>query len=127
MLPSSKKTINIFFFDSFSGVVHEHPRIGSDGESEEGSRTSEDVVSPANRTAAQTSAAALGNGSGSNFSTFCSKFSTFCLKFSTFCSNFSTFCSNFSTFCSNLIHFCSNFITFCSMFCYTEKVLYKRL
>merc|ERR1719334_1732147 len=31
------------------GVVHEHPRIGSDGESEEGSRTSEDVVSPANR------------------------------------------------------------------------------
>ena len=33
----------------FSGVVHEHPRIGSDGESEEGSRTSEDVVSPANR------------------------------------------------------------------------------
>ena len=36
----------------FSGVVHEHPRIGSDGESEEGSRTSEDVVSPANRGAA---------------------------------------------------------------------------
>ena len=33
----------------FAGVVHEHPRIGSDGESEEGSRTSEDVVSPANR------------------------------------------------------------------------------
>ena len=32
-----------------AGVVHEHPRIGSDGESEEGSRTSEDVVSPANR------------------------------------------------------------------------------
>ena len=30
-------------------MVHEHPRIGSDGESEEGSRTSEDVVSPANR------------------------------------------------------------------------------
>ena len=29
--------------------MHEHPRIGSDGESEEGSRTSEDVVSPANR------------------------------------------------------------------------------
>ena len=39
----------IIFFISFSGVVHEHPRIGSDGESEEGSRTSEDVVSPANR------------------------------------------------------------------------------
>jgi len=34
---------------SVLGVVHEHPRIGSDGESEEGSRTSEDVVSPANR------------------------------------------------------------------------------
>lgn len=33
-------------------MVHEHPRIGSDGESEEGSRTSEDVVSPANRGAA---------------------------------------------------------------------------
>ncbi len=31
----------------FSGVVHEHPRIGSDGESEEGSGTSEDPnVSP---------------------------------------------------------------------------------
>ena len=30
-----------------SGVVHEHPRIGSDGESEEGSGTSEDPnVSP---------------------------------------------------------------------------------
>ena len=29
------------------GVVHEHPRIGSDGESEEGSGTSEDPnVSP---------------------------------------------------------------------------------
>ena len=37
------------FFSRFAGVVHEHPRIGSDGESEEGSRTSEDVVSPANR------------------------------------------------------------------------------
>ena len=33
----------------FAGVVHENPKIGSDGESEEGSRTSEDVVSPANR------------------------------------------------------------------------------
>jgi len=30
-------------------VVHENPRIGSDGESEEGSRTSDDMVSPANR------------------------------------------------------------------------------
>ena len=30
-------------------MVHENPKIGSDGESEEGSRTSEDVVSPANR------------------------------------------------------------------------------
>ena len=31
----------------FIGVVHEHPRIGSDGESEEGSGTSEDPnVSP---------------------------------------------------------------------------------
>ena len=31
----------------FLGVVHEHPRIGSDGESEEGSGTSEDPnVSP---------------------------------------------------------------------------------
>ena len=30
-----------------SGVVHEHPRIGSDGESEEGSGTSEDTnISP---------------------------------------------------------------------------------
>ncbi len=29
-----------------SGVVHENPQIGSDGESEEGSRHSEDVVSP---------------------------------------------------------------------------------
>ena len=37
----------IWFF--LSGVVHENPKIGSDGESEEGSRTSEDVVSPANR------------------------------------------------------------------------------
>ena len=34
-------------FVSLSGVVHEHPRIGSDGESEEGSGTSEDPnVSP---------------------------------------------------------------------------------
>ena len=40
---------NYFYFPFFAGVVHEHPRIGSDGESEEGSRTSEDVVSPANR------------------------------------------------------------------------------
>lgn len=40
-------------------MVHEHPRIGSDGESEEGSRTSEDVVSPANR-GGQTEAAAGG-------------------------------------------------------------------
>jgi len=32
---------------SFFGVVHEHPRIGSDGESEEGSGTSEDTnISP---------------------------------------------------------------------------------
>jgi len=44
---------------SVLGVVHEHPRIGSDGESEEGSRTSEDVVSPANR-GGQTEAAAGG-------------------------------------------------------------------
>ena len=42
-------------------MVHEHPRIGSDGESEEGSRTSEDVVSPANRGGgSQTEAAAGG-------------------------------------------------------------------
>ena len=37
-----------FIFSVYiSGVVHEHPRIGSDGESEEGSGTSEDPnVSP---------------------------------------------------------------------------------
>ena len=34
-----------------SGVVHEHPRLGSDGESEEGSGTSDDVgVSPCEAT-----------------------------------------------------------------------------
>ena len=47
----------------FAGVVHEHPRIGSDGESEEGSRTSEDVVSPANR--GQTEAACTAGGATS--------------------------------------------------------------
>lgn len=47
----------------FAGVVHENPKIGSDGESEEGSRTSEDVVSPANRGSA---AAAGGIGGMTN-------------------------------------------------------------
>ena len=43
-------TLDVQIFNLLiAGVVHEHPRIGSDGESEEGSRTSEDVVSPANR------------------------------------------------------------------------------
>jgi len=46
-----------------NGVVHENPKIGSDGESEEGSRTSEDVVSPANRGSA---AAAGGIGGMTN-------------------------------------------------------------
>lgn len=32
------------FFDA--GVVHEHPHIGSDGESEEASGASDEVVSP---------------------------------------------------------------------------------
>ncbi len=50
-----------FCYLFFAGVVHEHPRIGSDGESEEGSRTSEDVVSPSNR---NSSGGAVGNGSG---------------------------------------------------------------
>ena len=46
-------------------MVHEHPRIGSDGESEEGSRTSEDVVSPANRPGGQPGLpAASGNDVG---------------------------------------------------------------
>ena len=51
------------FFSRFLGVVHEHPRIGSDGESEEGSRTSEDVVSPANRSA---TSAGCQMGTGAN-------------------------------------------------------------
>ena len=46
-LPNGSWSLIMFVF--VTGVVHEHPRIGSDGESEEGSRTSEDVVSPANR------------------------------------------------------------------------------
>jgi len=51
---------------SVLGVVHEHPRIGSDGESEEGSRTSEDVVSPANRGGGgQTEAACTAGGATS--------------------------------------------------------------
>ena len=65
----NQNLIVIFFI--FPGVVHEHPRIGSDGESEEGSRTSEDVVSPSHRTSA--SAGAVANGPGitmSNFSPF---------------------------------------------------------
>lgn len=41
------RNICINFSVYVSGVVHEHPRIGSDGESEEGSGTSEDPnVSP---------------------------------------------------------------------------------
>ena len=47
-----------------AGVVHEHPRIGSDGESEEGSRTSEDVVSPANRGSSVVSSQTDGGLSG---------------------------------------------------------------
>ena len=31
---------------TFAGVVHENPRIGSDGESEEASGASDDVISP---------------------------------------------------------------------------------
>lgn len=46
-----------------NGVVHENPKIGSDGESEEGSRTSEDVVSPANR-GVTNGAAGGGGGAG---------------------------------------------------------------
>jgi len=49
---------------SVLGVVHEHPRIGSDGESEEGSRTSEDVVSPANRGSSVVSSQTDGGLSG---------------------------------------------------------------
>lgn len=45
-------------------MVHEHPRIGSDGESEEGSRTSEDVVSPANRGQNEVLASASGVTTG---------------------------------------------------------------
>jgi len=48
----------------FLGVVHEHPRIGSDGESEEGSRTSEDGVSPTNRSLNAPTSGAIGNGQG---------------------------------------------------------------
>lgn len=44
--------------------MHEHPRIGSDGESEEGSRTSEDVVSPANRGQNEVLASASGVTTG---------------------------------------------------------------
>ena len=52
----------MFLFIFFLGVVHENPKIGSDGESEEGSRTSEDVVSPANRGGGGT--AVIGGGIG---------------------------------------------------------------
>lgn len=52
----------------FAGVVHEHPRIGSDGESEEGSRTSEDVVSPANRGGPSSSSEAPVGGAASGTS-----------------------------------------------------------
>lgn len=52
------------FHSCVLGVVHEHPRIGSDGESEEGSRTSEDMVSPANRPQMSSAAGAAGNGPG---------------------------------------------------------------
>ncbi len=48
-------------------MVHEHPRIGSDGESEEGSRTSEDMVSPANRPQMPSASGAVGNGPGRFF------------------------------------------------------------
>ncbi len=60
--------LKILFIFTFSGVVHEHPRIGSDGESEEGSRTSEDVVSPGNRGGANAvtvlESASVTNGTG---------------------------------------------------------------
>ena len=49
-----------------AGVVHEHPRIGSDGESEEGSRTSEDVVSPANRGAVASGGQNVAGVNGNN-------------------------------------------------------------
>ena len=47
-------------FSFVSGVVHENPHIGSDGESEEGSRHSEDVASPNNNNAANNSSAGAG-------------------------------------------------------------------
>lgn len=58
------KLLSLKLFLSFLGVVHEHPRIGSDGESEEGSRTSEDVVSPPNRPQMPSTGGAVGSGQG---------------------------------------------------------------
>jgi len=48
----------------FTGVVHENPQFGSDGESEEGSRHSGDVVSPSSVASAPQGAGAGANGSG---------------------------------------------------------------
>ncbi len=45
-------------------MVHENPQIGSDGESEEGSRHSEDVVSPTSVTSAPPGNAANAHGAG---------------------------------------------------------------
>ncbi len=53
---------HVFSLPFFPGVVHENPQIGSDGESEEGSRHSEDVVSPAS----VASAPNAGGGGGAN-------------------------------------------------------------
>jgi len=37
---------NVIIKSHIAGVVHENPRIGSDGESEEASGASDDVISP---------------------------------------------------------------------------------